>query len=516
MSSSEGSDPGAAPVRLLVSADPGTEVFVIDHTFGLQARGLGGVEADVPPGLYKIKYKAGSLIREDPHEVLPGTSPVRVVAPAMPFTSVVPLRGTGKSYETHEVAAQSLSREVHLRAGEGSELFLFVRRWSSADAAGIEDRAAPPDPARGLSIHDLDGDPVADVGQLARGGSGPLGYAGCTLAVDPGTYRLRLRSAQWGVLEQIVVTSPGWQTQVFLLAPAPAPGRHDGSADLARTAMLLAPLGRGFVPDRDDLHLTELARIALASQRTALAPDDLTRVLDGEIENPMLGIYGAHALLVADEPDRSLLRHAADRLTTLLGDHPDVAALRLAAAGDPGHRAFPTPPMLLSSWRVVLTAAIEAPALVPASSLAGRVSPHLWGSGPWLIWQADALDEEEVAGVGGAAAVSAVREIARDLPAQHEAGGDLTDVEAALLDLAAGAQPPEGPRPASDLGTGPGGPPPLERQMAQALGVPPEEVNVIAERVVAKLAGTAGTAETTATAATAGSEDEGDQTAPDG
>ena len=489
MSSSEGMEPTPTPVRIVVSADPGTEVFVIDHGFELRARGLGGVETDLRPGLYKIKYKTGSLIREEHQLVPPGPSPVRVAAPPMPFTSVVPLRGTGKSYETHEVAAQNLSREVHLRSGQGSELFVFVRRWSGTDTPGLDDREPPPDVARGLSLHDLDGDLVADLEQLAHAGSGPLGYAGCTVAVDPAAYRLRLQSARWGALEQIVVASPGWQTQVFL--PAPAHGNHDGSADLARTAMLHAPLGQGFLPARDDLYLSELARIALANQRTALAPHDLARMLDGEIENPTLAIFGAHALLMADEPDRELLLQAADCLTTLLGDHPDVAALRLAAADDPGHYAFPTPPMLLSSWRVVLKAAIDAPAMVPARSLAGRVSPHLWGSGPWLIWQGDALEEEEMAGVGGAA-VSAVRELARDLPREREAGSDLTDVEAALLSLAAETPRQEGPTPASRVGTGPGQPRPLEKGMAQALGVPPAEVNVIAGRIVAKLAGAAG------------------------
>jgi hypothetical protein len=497
-------EPTPALVRLVVSADPGTEVFVIDHAFRPRARGLGGVKADVRPGLYKIKYKTGSLIREEHQVVPPGPSPVRVVAPPMPFTSVVPLRGTGKSYEAHEVAAQNLSREVHLRRGQGSELFVFVRRWSSTDPPRLEDQDAPPNPAQGLSLHHLSGDLVADLEQVAGGGTGPLAYAGCTVALDPAAYRLRLQSPNWGALEQIVVASRGWQTQLFL--PALAQGNRDVPADLPRTAMLHAPLGRGFVPAGDDLYLTELARIALANQRTALTPQDLTRMLDGKFENPMLGIYGAHALLMADDPDRELLLQAVDNLTKLLGDHPDVAALRLAAGDDLRRRTFPTPPMLLSSWRVVLKAAIEAPAMVPARSLAARVSPHLWGSGPWLIWQGDALEEEEeeVAGVGGAAAMSTIRQIASDLPPEREASSDLTDVEAALLTYAVQAQRREGPTPASDLGPGPGGPPPLEKQMAQALGVPPAEVNIIAGRVVSKLAGTAE------------ADDEGDHAEPDG
>jgi hypothetical protein len=493
------------PVRLVVSADPGTEVFVIDHAFRLRARGLGGVEADVRPGLYKIKYRTGSLIREEHQVVPPGPSPVRVVAPPMPFTSVVPLRGTGKSYEAQEVAAQNLSREVHLRRGQGSEVFVFVRRWSSTEPPGLEDQKAPPTPAQGLSLHDLGGDLVADLEQLADGRNGPLAYAGCTVAVDPAAYRLRLQSPNWGALEQIVVASEGWQTQVFL--PAPARGSHDGPADLARTAMLHAPLGRGFVPTRDDLFLTELARIALANQRTALTPQDLSRMLDGKFENPMLGIFGAHALLMADAPDRELLLQVVDNLTELLGYHPDVAALRLAAGDDPGHRTFPTPPMLLSSWRFVLKAAIDAPTMVPSRSLAARVSPYLWGSGPWLIWEGDApeeQEEDEEAGVGGAAAVSTVRQIARDLPPKSESISDLTDVEAALLSYAAQAQRREGPTPASDPSPGPGDPAPLEKQMAQALGVPPAQVNIIAGRVVSKLADTAE------------ADDESDQSEPDG
>ena len=61
---SSSSDSPSASIQLVATADPGTEIFVIDHTFRLRARAVGRLMAELEPGLYKLRYRAGSAIQE--------------------------------------------------------------------------------------------------------------------------------------------------------------------------------------------------------------------------------------------------------------------------------------------------------------------------------------------------------------------------------------------------------------------------------------------------------------------
>jgi hypothetical protein len=105
-------------------------------------------------------------------------------------------------------------------------------------------------------------------------------------------------------------------------------------------------------------------------------------------ENPMLGIYGAHLLLLSLDPDRGLLREVISNLHELVGIHPDVTALDVWLGGIAS--PFPTyvaPPILRSSWRVIVKASISHPEIVPMGSFAAQISDRVWGDGAWLTWQ---------------------------------------------------------------------------------------------------------------------------------
>ena len=70
-------------VRLkAASADLQSEVFVIDHQLNLVKRGVGQIDAEFPPGLYKVKFKSssldGSLIREEIVSLAAGSPTVEV------------------------------------------------------------------------------------------------------------------------------------------------------------------------------------------------------------------------------------------------------------------------------------------------------------------------------------------------------------------------------------------------------------------------------------------------------
>jgi hypothetical protein len=76
-------------------------------------------------------------------------------------------------------------------------------------------------------------------------------------------------------------------------------------------------------------------------------------------------------------------------LRQLIGAHPDVTALTLLpelrelARDD----TYTMPPMLRSSWALIVGASVERPELVPPGSYADRIAERTLGSGAWLRWR---------------------------------------------------------------------------------------------------------------------------------
>jgi hypothetical protein len=418
-----------------------------------------------------------------------------VTAPELRFSTAAPLTTTRTTHETHQAAARSRSREVHHSVGQGSQLFLFARTWTERQGGRRTPAvSARHHPAKGLTLRDLAGRLLLDVERETRARREGDPWAGCNVAVDPGAYRLRVETPKWGPLEQIVVATAGWQTQVFLLQDDYGEGSTPAfRPDLARASILLARLGQGFEPNRDILRLAELARQGLANGRVVVSPADLNRMLRARSKSPMLGIYGAHALLGASKPDRTKLRTVVHGLRDLVGRHPDVDALWLRLygrlAGEEG--AFSVPPMLLSSWSIVVSKAMKRPQLVPAGSLASRMSPHLWGSGPWLIWLGDRVEAATPTEPSQSMAETAAKlaEVSEQLAADDwkpAARADLSDLESAVLSHVARVRQPDRQPPEAAAAGWPPGTATVER-LATALNLPPSALQATVQQISQKL-----------------------------
>ncbi len=377
-SSSEG-----RKLRLRVTTGlPSVEVYVIDGRYNLCAKGMEQVDAKLPAGLYKIKVKAGSTTTEQAVELKPENSPLEVAIGRrdLQFVSAAPLSGAKMTAERHQVMAARYSKRPQISLGSGGELFLFCRNSAARGKF---------DPAAGLSLHSVDGSPLLTllkVGKLEPGEDSIPAARACCIALDPGAYRLRMHSDWAGVLERTLIVSPDWQTQLFLLR-----GERTSQTE---TSLLMAKLGRGFEPDREDLLWAEIACQGLAEGRGAASDRVLDRQLYKKFENPMLGVYVAHHLLHSPEADRSLLSRAYRSLSNVLGPHPDVLALGVWLGEAAGQ--FPYPPMLRSSWRIVVKGSIENADIVPSGSLAASMATRVWGSGAWLVWEAPKEESGEL------------------------------------------------------------------------------------------------------------------------
>lgn len=449
------------PVKLKVTVGPATETFILDHSLKLQTRGVGSFATELNPGLYKIKFRAGTVVHEAYQVIEAGSGTITIRPPELKFSSPAPLSETLKTHAYHMRKAEELSKKVHRKLGRGSQLFLFVRTWGprtqeeSVSQDIIGSILTPPpkyNPATGLTLQDVEGNLLFDFEHEARYRLGvPSPWAGCNLELSPGSYRLRVQTRTWGALEQIIVASPGWQTQVFLLLDDYSEkAEPDFRADLANGSILLSKWRAGFDAGKRHFRLAEAARVALVNRRTVLPEHQLRRMLSEKCVNPMLGIYAAHALLAASKPDKKLLASVVRNLSNLLGPHPDVDALRLYLGDDPKKlkSSFGSPPMLSSSWLIIVEKSIKHPALVPLGSLSSRASTQLWGGGPWLIWLADQLKEEARAEPtlsvteGLTKLMELTPELERDKYGQFKAKPELDEMEQALLRQLTPSLPP--------------------------------------------------------------------------
>ena len=189
------------------------EVFIIDGGFKVveRARGLES-NFSLNPGIYTVKVRAGFESREQHVALLDKSEHVEFER--INFSSAAPLVGTGRTHEYHTSAAAAESKQVHVKSGWGSFIFLFVRDWTSEErsASGRKPNTMP---HRGLKLLNTSGGLVADIGQASIFDTGRDPWAACNVEVDPGLYRLMLELASGDVLSQTLVASPGWQTQVF-------------------------------------------------------------------------------------------------------------------------------------------------------------------------------------------------------------------------------------------------------------------------------------------------------------
>ena len=408
----ENREDATGKVHLVVEAgDPTTEIFVIDSHFQRVMEGVTGGhghrEVDLDPGIYKIKFAAGFLIQEEYVALQAGSGPVIVTVPDLHFSAAAPIKETSTTQDYHEENANKVSKRIHCEIGIGSQLFVFVR---DLEKQGCNDCAT------GLTLHDLAGNLLVDFTQAGdRDVDNPDTdhWVGCTVQLDPGAYRLRVQtpvvdaSGTAEILEQVVVTSAGWQTQVFLrrVLSGDQGDCQTLRANLNEASILMVPVGTGFQPERSGFREAELARQGLIKGRIVFEASELGKMVWRDHKNPMLGIYGAHQLLLSEklEPsDLELLRNVTSTLQSMIGTHPDVIALdtflddistNVPVYQAPDYRTvYQAPPMLRSSWNILVNASVAHPKIVRAGSLASYVADRIWGNGTWLVWQGSSTD----------------------------------------------------------------------------------------------------------------------------
>jgi len=381
MSRSERESKGGKLWLKVSSDEDGVRITVLNQRLVPVAEGVRELNKQLPQGLYGVRFEAGGSVREQIVALTPESTPLIVRQKAIAFPASAPLAGTRKAIPEQADAAAEASRRVNRSLGAGGRLLLFVRD---------RDLRASSNPASGLTVHSPDEEISADVAQDGEFGGGRdeahPPWAACSYALAPGAWRLRCPAPGGRGIEQTVMVCHGWQTQVFLQRSRSRAGRRR-RANLADASVLMARYGTGFNPSGRGLRTAELARQALRDHRMAVPSDELEMMVFKKGRNPMLAIYGAHLMIHRENPDRELVRGVAEKLTELIGEHPDVRALHLWLGDLEGAGVFPEPPMLKSSWSIIVKASAKHPHLVPRRSRAAGVAERVLAAGPWLCWR---------------------------------------------------------------------------------------------------------------------------------
>jgi hypothetical protein len=345
--------------------DEAGELELFDHRYRSVATGLAALRVSLPEGLYKLSVTAGAEPLEAHLEL--GGEGVRVLAGERPRSGAGRLRVDAEaSVATVRVGSDArLADAIPWPAAGGSGTSLLVLLHAPGVAA---------DPAD-LALHDAGGERVDLASPLA-----------------PGFYRLRSTGTP---AEQALWLVRNWELRACLGA---SPGL---AVDLTRTVMGARSLDdAGAYP----WGLVEIARHGLMRRRLVVPPRRILEAVAGSRKDPVLGLFGAHLLLLAGPEGRALADEVVTELEALLGEeHPDVAALRFGATGRvPRRGAFALPPMLAASWELALLASARKASVIPRGSLSDRLAIRRSATVPHLVWRVPDAATRLVRSVWGA------------------------------------------------------------------------------------------------------------------
>ncbi len=397
MSSSE-----LATLRVTSTHDA-VQVTVLDGSFGIVAEGTGSVEKQLPPGIYELQVRVGpseerrlfkldaGVVHEERAQLADPNAVTDQDAVQLAMPSAAPVGGTSTTREEHMHYAYEASKALsNSGASGGAVLMVRVPRESNATfEQGVAERVTLVD---------------SELVELQAPRSHGDSWATAVHPLSPGGYALRVESLENPVAPtfQPVWVAKGWQTLVFV-------ANTDEGLVPDRAAVHMTWMNDAWNPEsnRRDLDLAaEAARWSLRLGRPEISPKFLNLLLHTKFRNPMLGIFGAHVLLLGTKPNLEVLDTVVGNLSELVGDHPDVLALRWMVEEASGQRralgadgGVSWPPMLAASYAAAIRRDAFEPGAIVGGSPAESLAAHLITTGIWTSWRDPDGREEGARGI---------------------------------------------------------------------------------------------------------------------
>jgi hypothetical protein len=370
----------------------GVEFSLVNSNFEQVAQGTGNLDARVDPGIYQLEVRAGPRSETNLIVLEPGARHQDLDI-TLEFPSAAPLNGTTTSHEYQQDAAVAESAKLERTRGSRPGLVVVVR-----NVKGTEELPFNATTTRSLSLLDGNLRPVSNFRSRSWRRNDDQGWATWSGPLDPGGHILRVRHGknETGTavtIDQSVWVNPGWQTLLFIPTSTTGPTPAAASIHMSR-----GPWDPGSYADSlESSSALELALWGLRQGRPVVQTDLLDLLLGSKFENPMLGIVGAHALLLEPTPDLDRFDTVLGNLRALVPEHPDVAALswlgaeaHATASGSPA--SYPVisvawPPTLAASYAALIRLDARAKGGVKPDSVAERIAANLVVQSVWTSWR---------------------------------------------------------------------------------------------------------------------------------
>lgn len=353
-----------------------TRVSVFDGRYRRVHAGIGPVELSLPRGLYTVRTELAGVIEET---VVRLVEPKSVQSRQWVLPSAFPMLRSGVESGIPGTA------ELRSKYPKGPELGgktarLFIFAWSN------EREKEPGNFLRALKVLNGKRRLVADLADPNRTETEGGCSSFCADAQE-GAYVLRLGGRQGR--EVPIYLSPGWETHVFV--------RHESRLRLEAMRVSMSRHGIGFHADDHISDILEIGLVGLQNGQSLVPSRILDELLWGKFENPILGLIGAHCLLVEDAQDRKRARIVLENLFKLLGDSPDLQALGILAgeSASQGRRPPVTfPPMLRRGFEASIRWSIDHGEGGEEDGLIEKAATRAFSDSPWSTWKAFPYREE--------------------------------------------------------------------------------------------------------------------------
>ena len=363
------------------------QLNLYDDRLRLVAQGVGRLEQDLPPGLYRIEATLLDGWQQKYLQVLPGQTTYlyqnQWQAQVLPDTAApYSTRYSRTHHEDQMMPAGEWSRKITDPDQHGdSRIFIFIR-------TAYEKKTPLPVPLVGLALLHWSDTPSLITDFLDHTHTGfNDGYLAYTADLPSGPYLLAYLSpdgsSEWRC--QPIWLCKDFESQIFI------PWR-DG-LQLQDLSLSMARKGQGFNYYDFQAVAAESVLRGLYLGKNLASSEEMHELLQYKFDNPWLGILGAYAMLLdLETPSRELFSIVLSNLENRIGlpaAFPDLAALRLKPE-QPAAQPFDFPPMIQAGLRK----AGELDALFPETLSAGSLSEYalsrLLGDSAWTAWYAPA------------------------------------------------------------------------------------------------------------------------------
>jgi hypothetical protein len=378
-------------------------LFVVDGEFCERASGVSPWETKLEPGIYLLKATVGGASSQRVEVLREAGQEYAFTLSAPTFDSPLPIEGTGNHHEYQESSPEQFTRNNAPQVamlGQEAAVVLYVRDTTRRNFQASSNPAYAKN-FSGFHLLSSDGSELVDFDRPDIHKNVSDGYFGARVGLKGDVYALAWEHDRDLFCLPINAVA-GFTVQIYLLLQPVAADSVEMRPDFRSLSCVYDPMTVSYAKNRPDLSMLESVRLALEKGSNVADTPLMRAVLESKLENPMLGLYVAHLLLLDPKSDQAFLEQTITKTAAMLGSNfPDIVAIawkyeKIAMKRPAGFsdrpwpellKAIAGPPLLMRSWDLLVACNEQVAAGQSASFPAFKVAPDLVSAGSYLVWR---------------------------------------------------------------------------------------------------------------------------------